>query len=59
MRVERQPILIETRFVTRDEYRRRKKLGPQTRTVRVAPKQVTKLIELGHNPAPPQCCLAL
>ena len=34
------------------EYRRRKKLGLQTRTIRVAPKQVTKLIELGHNPPP-------
>ncbi len=30
------------------ECRRRKKLGLQTRTIRIAPKQVTKLIEQGY-----------
>ena len=30
------------------EYRRRKKLGLMARTVRIAPKLVTKLIELGY-----------
>ena len=34
------------------EYRRRKKLGLQTCTIRVAPKRVTKLIEPGHNLPP-------
>ncbi len=35
------------------ECRRRKKLGLQTRTIRIAPKQVTKLIESGNNMAHP------
>ena len=30
------------------EYRRRKQLGLKARTIRIAPKQVTKLIELGY-----------
>ena len=30
------------------EYRRRRKLGSGVRTVRINPKQVTKLIELGY-----------
>ena len=41
------------------EYRRRKKLGLQTCTIRVAPKRVTKLIEPGHNLPPSQWSGAL